>query len=95
MNQTNIMKHFIFILKTIGISLPISALLGYVKSMFEPIGHPHVPIENWMITVPFAALLSLLAGAIIGGVLSASKKANVWYSVLTTIGFVGLVLLLY
>jgi hypothetical protein len=86
------MKYFIFILKTVGISLPISALLGYIKSLFEPAGNPHFPFDPWMSTVPLAVLLSLLTGTIIGGVLSATKKANLWYSVLVTVGFVGLAL---
>lgn len=86
------MKYFIFILKTIGISLPISALLGYVTSILGLAGNPHFPIRPWMFTVPLAMLLSLLAGTIIGGILSATKKANLWYSVLATVGFVGLAL---
>lgn len=89
------MKHFIFILKTTGVSLLISSLLGYLIGLIwsmNSVSHPHQMIPNWMITLVVAACTSLLAGVIIGSVLSALNKNNLVHSTLYTVGFVVVVL---
>ncbi|WP_291727804.1 hypothetical protein [Bernardetia sp.] len=86
------MKHFIFILKTIGISLPASVLLGYIMSFFKPALHAHIPLEMWMITTSIAACVCLIAGIIISSIFIAFKNKNLLYSILSTLGFVALTL---
>jgi len=89
------MKHLIFILKTVGISLPISSLLGYLVGLIwsmNSVPHPHQPLPNWLITLVLSAACSLLSGIIIGSVLSALNKTNLVHSTLYTVGFVVVVL---
>jgi uncharacterized membrane protein YeaQ/YmgE (transglycosylase-associated protein family) len=88
------MKNFIFILKTTGISLLISLLIGLlVGVIWEKIEPTHAHgFPAWFVTTPLAALTSVLAGVIIGSILSAFKKTNLVHSTLYTIGFVVVVL---
>ena len=91
------MKHLIFILKTVGISLPISSLLGYLVGLIWSMNlasHPHQAfiLPNWLITLVVAACTSLLSGIVIGSVLSALNKTNLIHATLYTVGFVIVVL---
>lgn len=89
------MKHITFILKTVGISLLISSLLGYLVGLIwsmNSVAHPHQIFPNWLITLILSACTSLLSGVVIGSVLSALNKTNLVHSTLYTVGFVVVVL---
>jgi hypothetical protein len=89
------MKYFIFIFKTTGISLFTSALLGYLVGLIwgmNSVPHPHQMFPEWVLTVFVAVCTSLVAGTIIGSVLSALNKTNLVHSTLYTVGFVVVVL---
>jgi hypothetical protein len=85
------MNHFIFILKTVAISIFISGLFGTLTGFFWSMKspeHPHQLFPNWIVTLVVSAFLALFVGIIIGGILSFSKKTNLLNSLLYTNGVV-------
>ena len=92
------MNHFIFILKTVGISLLISSLLGILSGLFWSMKspeHPHQMIPNWIIMLVLASFTSLLVGLIVGGTLSFLGKAHLIKAVLYTMGIVTTLLIAF
>ena len=90
------MNHFVFILKTVGISLVISSLLGILSGLFwsmKSSEHAHQMFPNWMFVLVVAAVLAFGVGIVVGGVLSFSKKADLLNSLLYTNGIVFFLLI--
>ncbi len=90
------MNHFIFILKTVAISIFVSGLFGALSGLFWSMKspeHAHQMIPNWMITLVVAAIFALVVGIIIGAILSFSNKANLLRSLLYTNGVVFFVVI--
>ncbi|WP_338762455.1 hypothetical protein WAF17_17660 [Bernardetia sp. ABR2-2B] len=81
------MNHFLFVLKTAGVSLftcSICGILGGIAWDIMKPPHPHVPIPNWIITLVLTACTSLVVSIIVGSALSFLGKANLPKAILYT-----------
>lgn len=92
------MKHFLFVLKTAGISLLTCSIFGVlggiVWAIMKP-PHPHIPIPNWLITLVLTAFTSLVISVFVGGILSFLGKASLTKAILYTNIIVVIILIAF